>query len=86
MRRVPAYPILEEIQTLVEEKQLSFLIGAGFSKNISKKFPLWRELLSDAIWNMYGTGKDSDRFKKGDKIEKEILRFFSEDLNTAQFA
>jgi len=66
--------ILEQIQSLIEDNQLSFLIGAGFSKNISRKFPLWKELLADAIWDMYGTGNDSDRPKKEATIEKQTLR------------
>ena len=48
--------ILDDIKQHIEEKELSFLIGAGFSKNISPKYPSWEELLSDAIWKMFGKG------------------------------
>lgn len=75
---------LDDIRSLIEGNQLSFLIGAGFSRNISKSFPLWRELLSDAVWKKYGTGRDADRAKweKGvlDKVlrEKSLLDVASE--------
>lgn len=48
--------ILDDIKQHIEEQELSFLIGAGFSKNISSKYPSWEELLSDAIWKMFGNG------------------------------
>lgn len=48
--------ILDDIKQHIEEQELSFLIGAGFSKNISSKYPSWEELLSDAIWKLFGNG------------------------------
>lgn len=36
---------LEEIQKHIEGNNLSFIIGAGFSKNISDVFPLWKDLI-----------------------------------------
>lgn len=32
---------------------MSFIIGAGFSKNISNKYLSWAELLEDMIKEMY---------------------------------
>jgi len=74
MNKVPNKPVLDEIQSLIDDNQLSFLIGAGFSKNISKKFPLWKELLDDAIWNMFGTGKEKDRLKKRSELVERVLK------------
>ena len=65
---------LEEIQALIERNQLSLLIGAGFSRNISKSFPMWRELLSDAVWNKYGSGRDVDRAKREKGVIDKVLR------------
>ena len=65
---------LEKIRSLIEANQLSFLIGAGFSKNISTSFPLWRELLSDAVWHKYGTGRDVDRAKREKGVFDKVLR------------
>ena len=33
----------------IEEDSMSFIVGAGFSRNISEKFPLWGELLSPEV-------------------------------------
>lgn len=65
---------LEEIQSLIDGNQLSFLIGAGFSKNISNSFPFWRELLTDAVWDKYGTGRDVDRAKREKGVIDKVLR------------
>lgn len=65
---------IDQIKDLIENENLSFLIGAGFSKNISPDFPLWRELLADAIWEKYGTGKENERKKKEKAIADKVIR------------
>ncbi len=45
--------MLSEIRRHIEDGSLSFIVGAGFSKNISPKFPLWDELLDDLLKEMY---------------------------------
>lgn len=65
---------IDQIKDLIENESLSFLIGAGFSKNISPVFPLWRELLADAIWEKYGTGKENERKKKEKAIADKVIR------------
>lgn len=45
--------MLEEIRQCVEEESLSFIVGAGFSRNISEKFPLWNELLRPLAQELY---------------------------------
>lgn len=42
-----------KIRIKVEDHQLSFIIGAGFSKNVSSKFLDWKQLLNDMIIEMY---------------------------------
>lgn len=54
---------------------MSFLIGAGFSKNINKEaFPSWKELLSDAIWMKYGSGNDSERADLEKQVSDKVLQ------------
>lgn len=63
--------ILDDIKQHIEEKELSFLIGAGFSKNISSKYPFWDELLSEAIWKMFGKG---DRKRNEAEVKANAIR------------
>ncbi len=44
---------INKIRECIEDGNMSFIIGAGFSKNISDKFPLWDELLFPMITEMY---------------------------------
>ena len=64
---------LNDIKSYIETGEMSFLIGAGFSRNVSKEaYPLWGELLKDAIWQMFGSGKRSKQEEKVvGKAEKE---------------
>ena len=65
--------LLNDIKSYIETGEMSFLIGAGFSRNVSKEaYPLWGELLKDAIWQMFGSGKRSKQEEKVvGKAEKE---------------
>lgn len=45
--------MLDDIRKCVENESLSFIVGAGFSKNISTKFPLWSELLEPLVRELY---------------------------------
>lgn len=45
--------ILERLKNDYNNSLISALIGAGFSKNISKTFPNWPELLHDMISELY---------------------------------
>ena len=56
------------------DNQLSFLVGAGFSKNISPKFPLWRDLFGDAVWELYGNQREEDTPERRAGLVEEILR------------
>lgn len=37
----------------ITQGDMSFIVGAGFSKNISEKFMTWNELLADMAYDMY---------------------------------
>lgn len=51
---------------------MSFLIGAGFSLNVNKKeYPLWKDLLKDAIWKLFGSGV---RAKQEQKVVDKALK------------
>ena len=45
---------IKKIRKCIEDRNMSFIIGAGFSKNISDKFPLWDELLCSMNYISYG--------------------------------
>lgn len=68
--------ILEDIKRYIENGEMSFLIGAGFSRNVNKEaYPLWGDLLEDAAWNLFGDGGKATKAKKQkvlNKVEKEI--------------
>ena len=48
-----AKDILDDIRRSVEDESLSFILGAGFSRNVSKRFPLWDELLRPIAEDLY---------------------------------
>lgn len=45
---------IEQLIKLADEKKLSVVVGAGFSKNASPKYLSWKELLKDMILEMFG--------------------------------
>lgn len=66
--------VLDEIKRYIGEGEMSFLIGAGFSRNVNKDaYLLWGGLLKDAIWKMFGDGKRTEQKEKKmmAKVEKE---------------
>ena len=57
--------ILDDIKRYIEDGEMSFLIGAGFSRNVNDKvYPLWGGLLKEAIWKLFGSGARSKQEKK----------------------
>jgi hypothetical protein len=44
---------LEELRKQLKKGKMSLLVGAGFSKNVSSKFPDWSELLNDMVFEMH---------------------------------
>lgn len=63
---------LDEIKHYIEEEEISFLIGAGFSRNVNKDaYPMWGELLKDATWNLFGSG---DRAKNETKVVNKAVK------------
>ena len=41
--------LMDNLRKSVEAESVSFIIGAGFSRNISQQFPLWGELLKPLV-------------------------------------
>ena len=48
-----AKDILDDIRRSVEDESLSFIVCAGFSRNVSNRFPLWNELLKPIAEELY---------------------------------
>ena len=44
---------LEELRRRINAGEVSALIGAGFSKNVSNEFPLWDDLLYDMVCELF---------------------------------
>lgn len=56
---------LDSIKKFIEDGEMSFLIGAGFSRNVNKEaYPMWGGLLKDAIWKMFGNGNRAKNEKR----------------------
>ncbi|MCE5173810.1 MAG: hypothetical protein ABFC90_08360 [Bacteroidales bacterium] len=53
--------LIRNLKDKLREQELSFVIGAGFSKNVSEKFLDWKGLLKDMILEIY------DSYKKWSK-------------------
>ena len=51
-------------------KKMSFIIGAGFSKNISKLYLSWWELMQDMVYQMYTPEMKTNNMSVGDIIDK----------------
>lgn len=64
--------ILDSIRKCVEKESISFIIGAGFSKNISAAFPLWGDLLSPLTEKLYPDCTVKNMEKKKQHIERII--------------
>jgi len=45
---------LRELRSKLVNNQMSVMVGAGFSKNVSTMFPSWAELLKDLLKESYG--------------------------------
>ena len=45
--------VLNEIRKRHTNSEISALVGAGFSRNVDAKFPLWEELLTDMVEELY---------------------------------
>jgi len=46
---------IKEIKELLNQGNMSILVGAGFSKNANLKYPAWLELLSEMVIEMYSS-------------------------------
>lgn len=44
---------LEQLRKKINNGEVSAMIGAGFSKNVYKDYPLWDDLLHDMVYQLY---------------------------------
>ena len=65
---------IKKIRKCIEDGNMSFIIGAGFSKNISDKFPLWDELLCPMVTEMYPECESKNREKQKRAVRNIIHR------------
>ena len=65
---------IKKIRKCIEDRNMSFIIGAGFSKNISDKFPLWDELLCPMVTEMYPECESKNREKQKRAVRNIIHR------------
>ena len=63
---------ISEIRKSIENGSMNFLVGAGFSRNISKEFPTWKDLLGSMVEQMYAISLPPDSQAKKRKIEEII--------------
>jgi len=63
---------LKKLKAKLESREMSTLIGAGFSKNIDDLFPTWWGLIYDMVFFLFGAEIEEDfvKLKKG-SISKE---------------
>lgn len=73
--------ILERLKIDYNNNLISALIGAGFSKNISKSFPNWTELLRDMIKQLYSVDikRNYDNYLHLNKNTKRKCQLKTED-------
>ena len=67
-----AVEIIDSIRQCVEKGTLSFIIGAGFSRNISKAFPLWGELLTPLVEELYPQCNVKNKVQREQRIKQII--------------
>lgn len=61
---------IEDVIEKIRDGKMSFIIGAGFSKNISSKYLSWKELLHDMITEMYEDERQTWHASDDDLINK----------------
>ncbi|MCH3993742.1 MAG: hypothetical protein LKE54_01560 [Prevotella sp.] len=61
---------IQDIARNLKNGTVSFIIGAGFSKNISNRFLSWKELFHDMMVEMYTEERQTWRASDDDLIGK----------------
>lgn len=70
------FPYIDQIKDIklkLQNREMSVLIGAGFSKNVSNIFPTWWELLYDIAFFLFGQEIEEEyiKIKKTHHIKKQ---------------
>lgn len=71
---------LKKLKGKLENQNMSVLVGAGFSKNISSIFPSWWELLYDLTSYLFGDEIRESIFYRENKSNKEKKDYFNEKI------
>ena len=61
--------LMDNLRKSVEAESVSFIIGAGFSRNISQQFPLWGELLKPLVLELYPECNKGSEKKKEERVK-----------------
>ncbi len=77
---------LKEFKRKLESKQMSVLVGAGFSKNTHSIFPLWGDLLYDMVIFLQGINFEEEyeaipkrkRIRKEDFINEKVSKYIND--------
>lgn len=64
--------LMDNLRKSVEAESVSFIIGAGFSRNISQQFPLWGELLKPLVLELYPECNKGSEKKKEERVRQAI--------------
>lgn len=81
--------VLQEIKECYDERLLSVLVGAGFSKNVSDSFLSWGELMHDMIGELYSIDikryyenflHQNKKIKASEELEKKIRDEYIKDI------
>jgi len=85
MENHPSIVALKNIKSKLENRQMSVLVGAGFSKNVHDYFPSWSELLFDMAYFLHSKDAEkkfaSQRKKATDKenfIKEQVTEFINQ--------
>jgi hypothetical protein len=62
---------LKRLKEKLVNQQMSVLIGAGFSMNVSREFPTWWKLIYDLTMDLYGR-EISDRYRLEEKEKNNL--------------
>lgn len=72
---------LRKLKEKLLNKEMSVMVGAGFSKNVSNLFPSWWELLFDAVYYLYGKEIENSYLNNAVNRTKLKNEFIAEEIN-----
>ena len=70
-----SHDLIDEIRRKIQDRELSFIVGSGFSKNISNIYPSWKELLLPAVQEIC-----SSEISESNTAETILERMFTSEV------